>query len=259
MPLIHDGHASHKSSEAIKWARERGIILFVLPAHSSHILQPLDVAIFGPFKSWFQENRKPLDTNVIIPQQLLPCESFREVNPVAKVKAIKSGPEAVEKFLLEKEEQIQLDHRLPGGLIVTRLTVIPEIQACFKNGWIAYDTHCYMIGHKTQTFMEAHYYCTLHGGNLVRIDDIWENSFLKNLLRNLKVSNTWTGLSDQRAEGVWRWYGSDKHVTFSDWGPGEPNNFENRNEDCVGFFPKLNYAWNDFNCNEKHRPLCEKS
>jgi hypothetical protein len=32
------------------WAKEQKIILFVLPAHTSHILQPLDVACFGPFQ-----------------------------------------------------------------------------------------------------------------------------------------------------------------------------------------------------------------
>jgi hypothetical protein len=51
--LIYDGHASHKNPELIKWAREQGIILFVLPAHTSHVLQPLDVAVFGPFKNYY--------------------------------------------------------------------------------------------------------------------------------------------------------------------------------------------------------------
>ncbi|XP_041369513.1 uncharacterized protein LOC121383507 [Gigantopelta aegis] len=31
-------------------ARERHIILFVLPAHTSHVLQPMDVGCFGPFE-----------------------------------------------------------------------------------------------------------------------------------------------------------------------------------------------------------------
>ena len=35
------------------WAREMGIMLFVLPEHMSHILQPLDVAMFGPFKNYY--------------------------------------------------------------------------------------------------------------------------------------------------------------------------------------------------------------
>lgn len=49
--LIMDGHASHCTIEAIEWARQNNIILFILPPHTSHALQPLDVGCFGPFKS----------------------------------------------------------------------------------------------------------------------------------------------------------------------------------------------------------------
>ena len=51
--LIYDGYASHKNPETIHWARENGIILFVLPAHNSHLLKPLDVAVFGPSKKHY--------------------------------------------------------------------------------------------------------------------------------------------------------------------------------------------------------------
>ncbi|XP_060570053.1 perlucin-like protein [Ruditapes philippinarum] len=129
-------------------------------------------------------------------------------------------------------------------------------KACCDDGWISYKFHCYLIGHKERTFMEAHHFCYQQGAYLVRIDNYWENKFLKDLLRNLKVSDTWTGLSDQRSEGIWRWFNTDRHASMSDWGPGEPNN--NGNEDCVGFWPRINYDWNDYECNSKLRPLCEK-
>ncbi|XP_060563744.1 uncharacterized protein LOC132723096 [Ruditapes philippinarum] len=51
--LIYDDHSSQKSPQLINWARERGLILFLLPAHTSHMLQPLDVAVFGPFKNYY--------------------------------------------------------------------------------------------------------------------------------------------------------------------------------------------------------------
>ena len=51
--LIYDGQASHKNPETIRWAWEEGIILFILPAHSSHLLQPLNVAVFGPMKKHY--------------------------------------------------------------------------------------------------------------------------------------------------------------------------------------------------------------
>ena len=51
--LLFDDHTSHISPTLIKWARTQNLILFVLPAHTSHILQPLDVSLFGPFKYFY--------------------------------------------------------------------------------------------------------------------------------------------------------------------------------------------------------------
>ena len=48
--LIVDGHASHVSTEFIRFAREHKIVCLCLPAHSTHLLQPLDVGVFGPLK-----------------------------------------------------------------------------------------------------------------------------------------------------------------------------------------------------------------
>lgn len=48
--LLYDGHKSHVSLDLIDWARKEHIILFVLPAHTSHVLQPMDVGCFGPFE-----------------------------------------------------------------------------------------------------------------------------------------------------------------------------------------------------------------
>lgn len=48
--LIIDGHESHNSVDFRDYCRENNIITLCMPAHSSHFLQPLDVAIFAPLK-----------------------------------------------------------------------------------------------------------------------------------------------------------------------------------------------------------------
>lgn len=48
--LICDGHDSHISGSFIAHCLQNRIILLILPPHTSHLLQPLDVAIFGPLK-----------------------------------------------------------------------------------------------------------------------------------------------------------------------------------------------------------------
>ena len=51
--LIYDGHSSHITINVIDLARENQIILYCLPPHTTNILQPLDVAIFKPLKTYF--------------------------------------------------------------------------------------------------------------------------------------------------------------------------------------------------------------
>ena len=49
--LFFDGHFSHMSIALIKKARSLGIHLFCLPPNTTHVLQPLDVGVFGPVKT----------------------------------------------------------------------------------------------------------------------------------------------------------------------------------------------------------------
>ena len=49
--LIFDGHDSHVSSSFLYHSLENNIHLLMLLAHTSHLLQPLDVGLFGPLKS----------------------------------------------------------------------------------------------------------------------------------------------------------------------------------------------------------------
>ncbi|KAI0235680.1 hypothetical protein LSAT2_013758, partial [Lamellibrachia satsuma] len=59
--LLYDGHSSHINVPLIEWAQKHNIILFLLPAHTSHLLQPLDVGVFGLFKvSYYNECRNYL-------------------------------------------------------------------------------------------------------------------------------------------------------------------------------------------------------
>ena len=48
--LICDGHDSHISGSFISHCMQNRISILILPSHTSHVLQPLDVAVFGPLK-----------------------------------------------------------------------------------------------------------------------------------------------------------------------------------------------------------------
>lgn len=48
--LILDNFGSHLTLDVINICKENGVTLFTLPPHTTHRTQPLDVALFGPFK-----------------------------------------------------------------------------------------------------------------------------------------------------------------------------------------------------------------
>ena len=48
--LILDGHSSHLSAEFDTFCKKNAIICLCMPPHTSHLLQPLDVGVFGPLK-----------------------------------------------------------------------------------------------------------------------------------------------------------------------------------------------------------------
>lgn len=49
--LLIDNHKSHISLPALCFCKENGIVVLSFPPHCSHRLQPLDVAVYGPFKA----------------------------------------------------------------------------------------------------------------------------------------------------------------------------------------------------------------
>lgn len=67
--LIFDGHKSHVTEPVMAWAKDHNVDLFVLPAHTSHVLQPLDVGCFGPMQHIYNAQ----------------CHKFLRENPASKI------------------------------------------------------------------------------------------------------------------------------------------------------------------------------
>jgi hypothetical protein len=49
--LIMDNHDSHLATEALKIAKENGVVILTLPPHTSNKTQPLDVSVYSAFKA----------------------------------------------------------------------------------------------------------------------------------------------------------------------------------------------------------------
>ncbi|CAB3236377.1 unnamed protein product [Arctia plantaginis] len=74
--LILDGHSSHSSApNMLQAAADNDIILLCLPSHTTSALQPLDRSVFGPFKTYFNQ-----ETN-----------QFMRLNPNKKISRYNAG------------------------------------------------------------------------------------------------------------------------------------------------------------------------
>lgn len=59
--LICDGFGTHESLEILQYCLANHIILCRLPSHTSHKLQPCDIAVFAPLKAAYRDNVERLE------------------------------------------------------------------------------------------------------------------------------------------------------------------------------------------------------
>ena len=79
--LLLDGYNSHNTSEFIHYCDQQKIIPFCLPDHSTHLLQPLDIRVFQPYKHWHSE--------ILDDATWTGCKSFNIFEFLASLKTIK--------------------------------------------------------------------------------------------------------------------------------------------------------------------------
>ena len=53
--VFMDNHESHFDTKVIEMARMSGLSIITFPPHTSHKLQPLDVAVYGPLKCHYKK------------------------------------------------------------------------------------------------------------------------------------------------------------------------------------------------------------
>ena len=84
--LLLDGHSSHYNLSTIRMAADEGVILFCLPPHTTHLLQPLDNGTFSSLKeNWMQSCHQFYTKN---PGKVVTRRNFMEVFQSAWVKGM---------------------------------------------------------------------------------------------------------------------------------------------------------------------------
>ncbi len=74
--LIIDSYKSHNSAEFQQYCKDQKIITLCMPAHLSHLLQPLNVGCFSPLKKAYGDKVNKLICNwinYVTKQEFLPC------------------------------------------------------------------------------------------------------------------------------------------------------------------------------------------
>jgi hypothetical protein len=75
--LIMDGHGSHTAIKFLWHCKQNKIHLLFLPAHTSHVLQPLDLGVFAPLKSRYRAEIAALasldDASPVKKQRFITC------------------------------------------------------------------------------------------------------------------------------------------------------------------------------------------
>ncbi|XP_032420207.1 CD209 antigen-like protein E isoform X2 [Xiphophorus hellerii] len=143
----------------------------------------------------------------------------------------------------------------PTGPACSNETVKQEqlIKRYIQRGWVRFHSSVYYISFNRNTWQQSRRFCLQQGADLVIINTKEEQDFTRQFNRL-----TWLGLHNKTKTGNWTWVDGTP-LTKSYWGPGEPNGFEGKMENCVEIrFFELENSWNDIPCGDENYWICEK-
>ena len=63
--LFLDGHTSHINLAVYDFCKDYGIIIYCFPPHASHVIQPLDVSVYGPLKKFWNQSIRDFSCNAM--------------------------------------------------------------------------------------------------------------------------------------------------------------------------------------------------
>ena len=107
-----------------EFCRNNGIILHCFPAHASHLMQPLDVSVYGPLKTYWNEALKNFKNQ--FPNMAMTKVNFNPVFDIAWKKAKGEPENAVSGF--RKSGPIPFN---PEALDLQSLLNLPRQSGCF--------------------------------------------------------------------------------------------------------------------------------
>ena len=137
-------------------------------------------------------------------------------------------------------------------------------------GWVdglPYGLGCLLFDFETtRTWNEAQEFCNeMDGAFLVEILSSPQQEYLESVAYEIEVTTgkerSWgIGVTDIGSEGDWWWAHSHSLVTFTAWGPGQPdnNNHEGVVENYGCLWHVAGYKWNDVGYSATLGTICQR-
>ena len=114
---------------------------------------------------------------------------------------------------------------------------------------------CYSVSKKpTTSWLDARKVCRAEGGDLAVPSNTSVNEFILKLMQKQQSGNAYIGLY-RVAEGLGKnmfYTAFGTEPSYTNWAPGEPNDYQNLGEDCVEMYSS-DGKWNDLVCSERTR------
>ncbi len=104
-----------------------------------------------------------------------------------------------------------------------------------------------------KSWFQAQEVCQAMSTDLQAIGSNKQNRAIKAIADEFDVF-LWVGMSDVAEEEKWEWV-DGSGVSYTNWAPGEPNNYAN-DEDCLEIGYYASGAWNDNACSVQHPFIC---
>ncbi|XP_078679396.1 uncharacterized protein LOC144915035 isoform X2 [Branchiostoma floridae x Branchiostoma belcheri] len=191
---------------------------------------------------------------------------LEENKPENKEITSEMDPEQLYEVLQQQQDRIQeqeniittLQERINSDMPQDPASLdLPPARRCPDNYTETFNGKCYRFSTVRETFNSAQEICGYDGGRLATIEESETNDFILQKIRDeLALDSVWIGLNDRQEEGNYVWSdGMEASTGYTDWFPHQPDNYRGPGEDCVEISPS---GWNDRNCAEKLRFVCER-
>ena len=144
--------------------------------------------------------------------------------------------------------------------ILTAVALNSDFLAC-PTDWVRVIDSCIWVSNEKATFDNATEKCKEldSAASLYEPPNKHHSELVFNLLKTER--SHWIGIHDRFEEDAWIYLSTNETISFTNWQKDRPDN-HNGNEDCVEFGGSFSVEkeklWNDLNCDNKEKFICEK-